>query len=96
MTDHPHPVEQLAAELATCSDLLGYLNVDGCQEVRRRLRHPDTIATGVGTAIADVRAGLLDRVCRRLVVLGAGSLDYYGSVGDLMPVVPDSLEGLSS
>jgi hypothetical protein len=89
MTDNPHPAEQLAAELATCSDLLDYLNVDGCQEVRRRLRHPDTIATGVGTQVAIMRAGLLDRVCRRLVALGSGSLDYYGSVGDLMPVVPD-------
>lgn len=97
----PSPAEHrmmLATELQVCSDLLDYLDVDGCQEVRRRLRHPDTIATGMGTQIMSLRAALLDRTCRRLVDLEAGSLDYYAGIGDVFGDAPDdtsSIDGLS-
>jgi len=97
----PSPSEHrmmLATELQTCADLLDYLDVAGCQEVRRRLHHPDTLATGMGTQIMALRAVLLDRTCRRLVDLEAGALDYYAGIGDVFGDAPDdasSIDGLS-
>lgn len=82
-----------AAELAGLARMVAYVNVPGLQAMRRRLKEPELVAICRLGPIAEVRANLLDLVCRVLEARGVAPLAYYQGAGDAYPDVPDDVGG---
>lgn len=83
----------LSGQLLAYRDLVPFLDADGLLGARRWLRHADTVETALRTPLAELRALLLDAVCRRLAELNVGPLEYFAA--ELLPVVPDDPGALS-
>lgn len=94
--DNPTAWAMLSAQLTTATMLAPHLTTDGLHELRGWLRHPDTAATSQGTTLLGIRAALLEYVCARLTAEGLAVRDYFVSVGDVAPDVPDTPEAITA